>query len=69
MAHKADMVCGTRTDATQHARPRGRALQAHTAPRWHVAGANDWQGHTGPRGHPGGRHVATWRLAFEGPMG
>ena len=38
MAHDADVACGTRTDATRHARPRGRAARAHTVPRWRVAG-------------------------------
>ena len=31
MAREADMVRTTRTDATQHAKPRGRACEAHTA--------------------------------------
>ena len=59
MAHKADVAHGTRTDATRHARLRGRAAQAHAAPRWRVAGADTWQGHAGPRGCPEGRHVAS----------
>ena len=44
MAREADMARGTRTDATWHARPRGRDAQAHTVPRWRVAGANAWKG-------------------------
>ena len=43
MAREADVARGTRMDATRHARPRGRAAQAHAAPRWCVAGADTWQ--------------------------
>ena len=31
-------------DAMRHARPRGKAAQAHAAPRWRVGGADVWQG-------------------------
>ena len=62
---EADMVHRTHTDATRHARPRGRACEAHTACKWrvrrvqrgHVAG-----GHAGPHGST--RMLvrgATWR--------
>ena len=59
------MARGTRADATRHARPRGRAAQAHVRRRWrtwrgHVAG-----GHVGQRGRPcgapRGRGVGIWR--------
>ena len=34
----AHVVRGTRTDATWHTRPCGRAAQAHAAPRWREVG-------------------------------
>ena len=59
MAHDADVVCGTRTDATWHARPRGRAARAHAVPRWRVAGVDAWQGLRESTRTPEG---ATWRV-------
>ena len=62
----ADMARRTCTDATRHARPRGRACEVHAAVRWrgwhrHVAG-----GHADPRERPCG--VPRGRgLAFGGP--
>ena len=55
VAPEADVARRTRKDATRHARPRGRACEAHATRRWrgHVAG-----GHAGPRGRLGG---ATWQ--------
>ena len=35
----ADVACGTRTDATRHARPRGRATRAHAWRRWRTGRA------------------------------
>ena len=46
MAREADVACRTRTDATRHARPRGRAYEAHATRRWRVGGvggADTWQ--------------------------
>ena len=54
MAHEADVARGTRTDATGHARPSGRAVQAHAAPRWREGGANAWQGPRESTQTPGG---------------
>ena len=62
---EADVARRTRTDATRHARPRGRAYEAHAARRW-----RGWRGHVtgihaGPRkcpcGVPSGRGVGSWR--------
>ena len=44
VAHRADVARKTHADATQHARPRGRAARAHVRHRWrtgrgHVARA------------------------------
>ena len=65
MAREADVVRGTRADATRHARPCGRAARAHAGPRWrgHVAGAT--RVHTDARAAPRGRVG----LAFGGPTG
>ena len=69
MASRADVACGTRTDATWHARPCGRAVRAHARCRWRTSGADTWQGtHESTRtleGVPRGERG----LAFEGPMG
>ena len=54
----ADVACGTRTDATWHARPRGRAVQAHATLGWGGGDADAWQGHVSPRRRSGG---ATWQ--------
>ena len=40
MARRAEVVRRTRTDATRHARPRGRAARAHAV----QGGADAWQG-------------------------
>ena len=34
VAREADVACRTRTDATWHIRPRGRACEAHAARKW-----------------------------------
>ena len=58
----ADMARGTCVDATRHARPRGRAAQAHAAHKWCTGGAVAWQGYTSPRGRPSG---TTWRDGWQ----
>ena len=63
------MVRGTRTDATWHARPRGRAMRAHAVSGWHGGGVEAWQGQASPRGHPGDTTWLVRGLAGEGPMG
>ena len=63
-AHKTDMACGTRADATRHAGPRGRAARAHVRHRWrtgrgHVAWAT--RVHANTRVAPRGRGlVGEW---------
>ena len=44
MAREADVARGTCTNATQHARLRGRVGRADAVPRWRVAGTDAWQG-------------------------
>ena len=56
-AREADVARKTRTDATLHARPRGRACEAHAPRRWrgwrgHVAGGHAI--HADPRERPCG---------------
>ena len=75
MARGADVVHGTRADATRHARPRGKAEQAHATRRWRASGAqvrtggaDAWHGRRESTQTPGWHHVA-WGLAGEGPMG
>ena len=67
MAREADVARGTCTDATRHAMPRGRAAQAHMAPRWRVAGADAWQGPHESTRRPEGRHVASEGWQVKGP--
>ena len=65
MACEADVARRTRTDATRHARPRGRACEAHAARRWRAGGRRPREStRTSVRG-------ATWQggLAVRGPMG
>ena len=57
------MARGTGTDATWHARPRGKAARAHMVPGWRGGGADAWQGHVSPPGRPGG---ATWQCERAG---
>ena len=62
MAREADVARGTLADATQHARPCGRAARARVGPRWrgHVAGAT--RVHVGARVVPCGRvGTGIWR--------
>ena len=55
---RADVACRTRTYATWHTRPCGRAARAHTALVWRRGGVDAWQGHASPRGCLGGTEVA-----------
>ena len=64
MAREADVAYGTRTDATRHARPRGRAARAHAVPRWRGRVGGATQNHAEARVLPRG----SVRLASEGPM-
>ena len=66
MARRADVARGTRTDATQQARPRGRATRAHARHRWRMGGADTWkwprESTRTPEGAPRGRVGAgIWR--------
>ena len=54
---RADVARGTRENATRHARPHGRAKQAHAELRWHDVARTCAMGHASPRGRHGG---ATW---------
>ena len=60
--HGGHVAHGTRADATRHARPSGRASQAHAARSWSIGGGDAWQGHTSPRGCTGG---TTWREGWQ----
>ena len=62
------MACGTSADATQHARPRGRAARAHAELRWRNVAWTLGRGHASPRGRPSGAmwHEGGWHL--EGPQ-
>ena len=55
------MARGTPTDATRHARPRGRAARAHVRRRWRTGRGHVAGGHAGPRRCPGG---ATWQRGW-----
>ena len=61
MARKAGVARRTRTDATRHARPRGKAVRAQTARRWPTGGADAWQGPHESTRTPGWHHVASNR--------
>ena len=64
------MARGTRADATQHARPRGRATRANEGSLGGSSGRGRVVGAT--RVHADVRGGVTWRLrrlAFEGPTG
>ena len=50
VAREADVAHRTRTDATRHTRPHGRACEAHAACRWHGWRGHIARGHAGPRG-------------------
>ena len=54
VARRADMARGTHVDATRHARPRGRAAQAHAALRWRKVARTSGRGHASPHGRPRG---------------
>ena len=70
MAWGANVACGTRADATRNARPRGRAARGpHWVPRWPELTQTRGKGHASPCGRLRRRHVASGRLAGEGPMG
>ena len=69
-----EVANGTRTDATWHARPRGRATRAHVRRRCRTRRGHVAQGHVGPGGSmQTPARGATWQrgggLAFGGPMG
>ena len=68
MALGADVALGTRTDATRHARPHGKAARAHAWRRWRTGGADAWQGPRESTRTPRLRHV-TRGHASEGPTG
>ena len=54
------MAHGTRTDATRHARPRGRAAHGPRGePRWPELTRTRGKGHASPRGCPRGHHMAS----------
>ena len=55
---EVDVARSTRADATQHARPHGRAARAHAAPRWRGDGADAWQGPRESTRMPRSHHVA-----------
>ena len=61
MAREADMACGTRTDATRHARSWGRSVKARAMRRWRTSGRVHADAYVAPRGRVG--------LANEGPTG
>ena len=67
MARGADVVRGTRTDVTRHARPRGRAVRAHAARRWYTGSADAWQGPRESTRTPEGVPRGERGLAFERP--
>ena len=50
----ADVAHGIRSDATRHARPRGRAARAHVRRRLRTGRGHMAGGHAGPRGRPCG---------------
>ena len=58
VAREVDMARRTCTDVTRHARPRGRACEAHAARRWRAGSANTWQGPRESTPMPGWRHGA-----------
>ena len=72
VAREADVAHRTRTDATRHARPRGKAYELHAAQRWRTGGAGGADTrHEATRVHADareGRHMARG-LACEGPTG
>ena len=59
MVHRADVARRIRADATQHARPHGRAARAHATHRWRdrVAGATRVHAYArvAPRGKGAGK--------------
>ena len=59
---RAGVACGTRVDAMRHARPRGRAAQAHVRRSWRIGHGHVAGGHAGPRGRPGG---AMWQRGWQ----
>ena len=62
VAREADVVRRTRAGATRHARPRGRATQAHVV----QGGTDAWHGPHESTWTLGWRHVAGG-LASKGP--
>ena len=64
----AEVARRTRTDATRHARPRGRAVQACVRRRWRTGRGHVAGGHTVHADACEGRHVAGGS-ASEGPTG
>ena len=56
-------------DATRLARPRGRVVRAHAAPKWRGEGANSWLGPRRSTWMPGWCPVAMRGQAGEGPTG
>ena len=53
MAPEADVARGTRTDATRHARPQGRAVRARAVRRWRTGGRVHEDTRVAPRGRVG----------------
>ena len=62
------MARGTRTDATRHARPRGKAARAHVRRKWRTGRGHVAGGHAGPRERPCGAPCGRGSV-FGGPTG
>ena len=68
MAREGDVVRGTCADATQHARPCGKATRAHVRRRRRTGGADTWCWPSKSTRTNGSHHVAGG-LTGEGPTG